>query len=130
MLVFVTVGSTKFDALVAAVFTEQVLLSLHRKGYTKLVVQCGNSAFELAESVKNGEIVSVSRWGVEIEFWRFKDSLNEEFERADLIISHAGMSAPWCLHLLDQIVHRIGYHPGSSAEGQVDDRSPQPDASR
>jgi len=91
MLAFVTVGSTRFDALVASIFTEQVLVSFHQKGYTNLVVQCGDSNFELAESVKNGETVTLSRWGVEIGVWRFKNSLEGEFEKADLIISHAGM---------------------------------------
>jgi len=92
MLAFVTVGSTRFDALVASIFTEQVLGSFHRKGYTNLVVQCGDSKFELAESVKNGETVTLSRGGVEIEVWKFKNTLEGEFERADLIISHAGVS--------------------------------------
>jgi beta-1,4-N-acetylglucosaminyltransferase len=91
MLVFVTVGSTRFDALVASVITEQVLTSFRRRGYSNLIVQCGDSAFELAECVKNGETVSMSRCGVKVEVWKFKNSLDEEFERADLIISHAGM---------------------------------------
>ena len=92
MLAFVTVGSTKFDSLVASIFTEQVLLSFQSRGYTDVIVQCGNSKFELAESVKNGETASMSRWGVKIHVWQFKNSLEEEFEKADLIISHAGMS--------------------------------------
>lgn len=93
MLVFVTVGSTKFDALIASIFTEQVLISFRNNGYLNIVIQCGHSAFELAEKVKNGETVSISRCGVEIEIWKFKNSLDEDFERADLIISHAGRLA-------------------------------------
>lgn len=103
MLVFVTIGSTRFDALITSIFTEQVLVSFQRKGYTNLVVQCGNSAFELAECVKNGETVSMSRWGMTIELWKFKNSLEQEFEKADLIISHAGRSTYWIRRIVSCI---------------------------
>jgi len=90
MHAFVTVGSTRFDALVQAVFTEDVLSSLCRKGYTSLVVQCGNSAFELASAIRDGDTHKMSRAGVDIEFWTYKPSLQEDYEKADLVISHAG----------------------------------------
>ncbi|KAF8810130.1 glycosyltransferase family 1 protein [Phlegmacium glaucopus] len=88
MHVFVTVGSTRFDALIQAVFTEEILSSLCRKGYTSLVVQCGNSTFELAPG--NGDTHKLSWAGVDIEFWTYKPSLQEDYEKADLVISHAG----------------------------------------
>ena len=90
MHAFVTVGSTRFDTLVQAVFTEDVLFSLCRKGYTRLVVQCGNSTFELASTIKNGDTHKMKRAGVDIEFWSYKPSLQEDYEKADLVISHAG----------------------------------------
>ena len=90
MLVFITVGSTKFNELISSIFTDHVLIAFRNKGYSNIVIQCGHSAFELAEKVKNGETISVSRCGMEIEIWKFKTSLDEDFERADLIISHAG----------------------------------------
>ena len=90
MHAFVTVGSTRFDTLVQAVFTEDVLSSLYRKGYTRLVVQCGNSTFELASTIKNGNTHKMNRAGVDIEFWSYKPSLQEDYEKADLVISHAG----------------------------------------
>lgn len=37
--VFVTVGTTKFDALIAAVDTEAVGKALLAKGYTELIMQ-------------------------------------------------------------------------------------------
>ena len=46
--VFVTVGSTKFDALVEAVLSDPVLDALRRKGYVRLAVQSGNSLFDAA----------------------------------------------------------------------------------
>lgn len=130
MLAFVTVGSTKFDSLVASILTEQVLLSFQRRGYTDLIIQCGNSNFELAESVKNGETASMSRWGVKIQVWKFKNSLEEEFEKADFIISHAGMPMILIsgnLGVIETLNDRFGNHTRSSAKGQADDCCPKPD---
>jgi beta-1,4-N-acetylglucosaminyltransferase len=90
MHVFLTIGSTRFDALIASAFTERVLSSLRKKGYTSLVIQCGNSAFEFSSKVQNGETQTLSRAGVDVEFWKFKPSLQEDYEKADLVISHAG----------------------------------------
>ncbi|KAF8955455.1 hypothetical protein BDZ97DRAFT_1857822 [Flammula alnicola] len=88
------IGSTRFDSLIASAFTERFLSSLRRKGYTNLVVQCGNSAFELASTIQNGETQSLSRAGVDIKFWKFKPSLQADYEKADLVISHAGKLGP------------------------------------
>ncbi|KAG5639528.1 hypothetical protein H0H81_000673 [Sphagnurus paluster] len=91
MLAFVTVGSTRFDSLVQSVLEPSVLASLRRKGYTKLVVQCGNSSFELERSLAFGaRNLTLERDGVAIELWKFKPTLQEEYESADLVISHAG----------------------------------------
>ena len=97
MHAFVTVGSTRFDTLVQAIFTEDVLSSLYRKGYTRLVVQCGNSTFELASTIKNGNTYRMNRAGVDIEFWSYKPSLQEDYEKADLVISHAGRLLLFCM---------------------------------
>ncbi|KIM49481.1 glycosyltransferase family 1 protein [Hebeloma cylindrosporum] len=90
MHVFLTIGSTRFDSLIASAFTELFLSSLRKKGYSTLVIQCGNSAFEFSGDIQNGETQTLSRAGVEIEFWKFKPSLQEDYEKADLVISHAG----------------------------------------
>lgn len=91
MLAFVTVGSTQFDALVQAILSPSVLSTLRRKGYNQLVVQCGNSDFELASSIRGGGQLDVEREGIDIELWKFKPTLQREYEKADLVISHAGM---------------------------------------
>ena len=93
MHAFVTVGSTHFHSFIASIFTEKVLSVLRQKGYTDLVVQCGNSAFELADSIKNGETQTLRRSGVNIQFWKFKPDLEEDIKRADLVIAHAGTYA-------------------------------------
>jgi beta-1,4-N-acetylglucosaminyltransferase len=82
--VFVTVGSTSFDSLVLSVLSQPFLRILHAKGHTKLVVQCGNCKLQI------GAPAGFREEGVEIEIWRFKDSLEAEYGLADLVISHAG----------------------------------------
>ncbi|KAG6831179.1 hypothetical protein H0H92_012319 [Tricholoma furcatifolium] len=89
MLAFVTVGSTRFDSLVQAVVSSQVLSALRLRGYNQLVVQCGNSDFELALSISRGPFI-LEREGIKIELWKFKPTLQDEYEKADLVISHAG----------------------------------------
>ncbi|KAH0584356.1 UDP-N-acetylglucosamine transferase subunit alg13 [Termitomyces sp. J132] len=89
MLVFATVGSTQFDSLVQAILSPSVLSTLRRKGYHQLVVQCGNSNFESASSISGGQL-NIEKEGIDIELWKFKPTLQNEYEKADLVISHAG----------------------------------------
>ncbi|KAL0947049.1 hypothetical protein HGRIS_013191 [Hohenbuehelia grisea] len=90
MRVFVTVGSTKFDSLVQAVLSPEVIGSLRNKQYTELVIQCGNSESGSETNIQAGTETRFTTDGVNIVLWRFKPSLNDEFTTADLIISHAG----------------------------------------
>ncbi|KAG5354232.1 hypothetical protein C0989_003745 [Termitomyces sp. Mn162] len=89
MLAFATVGSTQFDSLVQAILSPSVLSTLRRKGYHQLIVQCGNSNFELASSISGGQL-NIEKEGIDIELWKFKPTLQNEYEKADLVISHAG----------------------------------------
>lgn len=89
MHVFVTVGSTKFDDLVNAVLSSPVQNTLRVKGYSSLVVQCGNSSFDSAPFKVTGD-VWYRQSPVDTQVWRFKHDLQDEYERADLVISHAG----------------------------------------
>lgn len=95
MRAFVTVGSTRFDALVQRTLSDAVVDILCVKGYSKIVVQCGNSDFDLARFAQQGDFWTreLGGGGV-VEVWRFKPSLQEEYEQADLVISHAGTSFP------------------------------------
>ena len=89
---FVTVGSTHFDELVEASLSPSTLDALRRKGFTDLVVQCGKFSkthtFQ-AQSAADGpwEWEGLS---MRITAFRYKPSLQEEYEKADLVISHAG----------------------------------------
>lgn len=44
-LVFVTVGTTSFDALVRAVVSQDVKDELHKRGFTHLLIQMGRGIF-------------------------------------------------------------------------------------
>jgi beta-1,4-N-acetylglucosaminyltransferase len=92
MRVLVTVGSTKFDALVGAALSQPVLGALSHKGYTDLVVQRGNSQVDEFDS-KDVER-NVHRHGLNIDVWTFKPNLDEEYDAADLVIGHAGLCSP------------------------------------
>jgi len=76
----VTVGATApFDALLDAVLSVDVLRALKDKGFSRLVVQAGDSRLPLFDPM-----------GMDVAVWNFKPSLNEDILKADLIISHAG----------------------------------------
>jgi len=83
MQAFVTVGSTKFDDLIDAIASEDFLTRLSASGYTRLVVQYGNS--KLRQQIRNE-----TSHGVEVIAWPFKPDLAEEYRASGLIISHAG----------------------------------------
>ena len=89
MLAFVTVGSTRFDSLVQAVLSSHVLSHLLLKGYSHLIIQCGIS--ELVEMPTGDVFCTLKKDGIDIEIWRFKPSLEREYECSDLVISHAGL---------------------------------------
>jgi beta-1,4-N-acetylglucosaminyltransferase len=86
MIAFVTIGSTHFDPLVRSVLSPSVLHSLHSIGYSKLIVQCGDSKLDTEA------LLDAVPEDVNVEVWRYKPSLQADYQRADLVISHAGES--------------------------------------
>ncbi|PSR74113.1 hypothetical protein PHLCEN_2v10069 [Hermanssonia centrifuga] len=91
MHAFVTVGSTRFDALVKHALSDVVIDVLRTKGYSDIVVQCGNSDFDRSVYTLEGDTWTRNLEGEgSIEVWKFKPTLQQEYERADLVISHAG----------------------------------------
>lgn len=81
--VFVTVGTTCFDALVKAVDTPHVKEELWRKGYTELIIQMGRGLY--IPSKASGEDGSLA-----VEYFTFSPSIANYMRSASLIISHAG----------------------------------------
>ena len=95
MRVLITVGSTRFDALVEAALSQPVLNALTQKGYSDAVIQCGSSQVEVDDVFSPTERErNVRRYGVNIDVWRFKPSLDEEYDAANLVIGHAGLRSP------------------------------------
>ncbi|KAM3866825.1 UDP-N-acetylglucosamine transferase subunit ALG13 [Diretmus argenteus] len=87
--VFVTVGTTRFDELVERVTSPDAVQALKNRGYERLVLQVGQgSVLPHPDSCPQ----------LKLEVFRFKDSIAEDFRRADLVISHAGAGS--CLEAL------------------------------
>ena len=85
--VFVTVGSTRFDKLIAAVSSEQVLHLLHSLGYTDVTIQYGAGPAPTNTTADAANVVVAS-----VDSYSYKPNLRQDMEQADLIISHAGQS--------------------------------------
>lgn len=86
---FVTVGSTKFDALIQQVLNDATIQAFLKNSFTDLVVQAGNSVLPATWNLI-GKDLKKDVDGLTITVWRFKASLKEEIGGADLVISHAG----------------------------------------
>jgi beta-1,4-N-acetylglucosaminyltransferase len=82
MHAFVTVGTTRFDALVALVACERFLEVLVACGFSSLTIQHGRGP--------SPTIASTASIPVEVECYSLKPSLKDDLERADLVIGHAG----------------------------------------
>ncbi|XP_034058799.1 UDP-N-acetylglucosamine transferase subunit ALG13 homolog [Gymnodraco acuticeps] len=87
--VFVTVGTTSFDELIESITSPETVQALTALGYERLVLQVGRGSLVPAAD---------SSPHVTLEAYRFKDSIAEDIEQADLVISHAGAGS--CLESL------------------------------
>ena len=86
--VFITVGTTEFDTLIKKITIDiEFIICLQSKGCKHLIVQIGRG-----DIVPDDEVILLYKsYGIEFTWYRFKPTLNDDFQRADLIISHAGM---------------------------------------
>lgn len=80
--VFVTVGTTSFDALARAMDDPRIVDALVRKGFTGLTMQIGRGAY------RPRRIANARAFDVEIV--DYLPSIDREIARAALVISHAG----------------------------------------
>lgn len=82
-VVFVTVGTTSFDALVKSVDSQHVRNELKKRGYTDLLIQMGR-----------GSYIPSKAWGEDeslvVDHFTFSPSIADYMRSASLIISHAG----------------------------------------
>ncbi|XP_063038336.1 UDP-N-acetylglucosamine transferase subunit ALG13 homolog isoform X2 [Melospiza melodia melodia] len=88
---FVTVSTTSFDELIAAACSPPALQALQSRGYQKLLLQAGWGSLPQPQPSSSPAAA--------VEAFRFKDSLAEELQSADLVISHTGAGS--CLETLE-----------------------------
>nr|AFK37777.1 unknown [Lotus japonicus] len=81
-VVFVTVGTTCFDALVRAVDSQNVKQELFAKGYTHLIIQMGRGSYVPNKSEGDGSLA--------VDYFTFSSSIADHLRSASLVISHAG----------------------------------------
>uniref|UniRef100_H0XVF1 UDP-N-acetylglucosamine transferase subunit ALG13 n=1 Tax=Otolemur garnettii TaxID=30611 RepID=H0XVF1_OTOGA len=89
--VFVTVGTTSFDDLIACVSSHDCLQIIESLGYSRLILQIGRGT--VAPEPFRTESFA-------LDVYRYKDSVKEDLRKADLVISHAG--AGTCLECLEK----------------------------
>ncbi|XP_060741438.1 UDP-N-acetylglucosamine transferase subunit ALG13 homolog isoform X1 [Tachysurus vachellii] len=87
--VFVTVGTTCFDDLIVSLTSDETVEALIQRGYTDVVLQVGRGSY-----IPDAH----SCPGLRLEVFCFKESIAENIQSADLVISHAGAGS--CLEVL------------------------------
>ncbi|VVD02997.1 UDP-N-acetylglucosamine transferase subunit ALG13 homolog [Leptidea sinapis] len=87
---FVTVGTTRFDLLCEYITSGPVLETLKKMGCKNITFQIGNS------DRKPGQF---EMEGININMYRFKNTIENDIRNADFVISHAGAGS--CLEVLD-----------------------------
>ena len=113
---FVTVGTTSFDALLAALDRPKVVATLRACGFTSVAVQFGRG--EASGRIRN----LVSGAGLEVSMFAFKPSLEAEMHASDLVITHAGAGSIFeclglgkpCLVVVNELL--MGNHQTELAE--------------
>ena len=96
---FITVGSTEFDDLIAAVCADDMLELLAQKGYTCVQFQFAAipscSFTHILLQIGCGSVTPPrGRYsGVDIDFYQYKPSIADDIASADLVIGHSGAGA-------------------------------------
>ncbi|KAG7400109.1 N-acetylglucosaminyldiphosphodolichol N-acetylglucosaminyltransferase catalytic subunit alg13 [Phytophthora boehmeriae] len=80
MRAFVTVGTTKFEALIETLDTDACLSALVARGFTSLRLQIGHGQ----------HVPRASFPGLELSYYRHDPQYKQDVKKAELIISHAG----------------------------------------
>lgn len=84
-IAFVTVGSTRFDALVAGATCWETLDAFHAHGVRKLVVQYG--AGSAPEAAALGRCAQRS---IQVEMFRWEPDIGARLQSAWIVLSHGG----------------------------------------
>jgi len=106
--VFVTVGTTKFPQLIDTITKLDVIEALKKLGYSNIQIQTGRSFNKvnidpdivnvLIKQGENSWTVELADFNISIQYDHYFEKFEEEVEKADLVISHAGAGS--CLSAL------------------------------
>eukprot|EP00775_Hariotina_reticulata_P011613 gene11613-11757_t len=88
--VFVTVGTTKFEALIRAVDSPAFVAALAAKGYNQLIIQKGAGEYAPHQLVPAGSTSAEQPGGFRVSYFDFSPSVAEYMSSSALVISHAG----------------------------------------
>lgn len=91
--IFVTVGTTQFDALIRIISTTELREVFKEIGCKKLIIQTGTG--DVPSDID--EIYS-SDGSITLKTYELKSSIAKDIEQADLVISHAGAGS--CIEVL------------------------------
>ncbi|CAF1191925.1 unnamed protein product [Adineta steineri] len=78
---FITVGTTQFDLLIETIIHDSNVLEtlINCLHIDKIILQTGNSQMPSYDNVS-----------IPIEHYQYKDSIDNDIQQADIVISHAG----------------------------------------
>lgn len=85
---FITVGTTEFDELIQVLNRIEFVGVVKSLGFSEVTFQIGRSKFN-PEDLLNFQDISKLQ-GVEINTYRYKHSLLQDMQAADMVIGHAG----------------------------------------
>uniref|UniRef100_A0A0N5AWI8 UDP-N-acetylglucosamine transferase subunit ALG13 n=1 Tax=Syphacia muris TaxID=451379 RepID=A0A0N5AWI8_9BILA len=86
---FITVGTTQFDGLVLSVLSEASCSALRKIGITDLVIQAGSGANLFKNFAATGGN-TFDFHELKVTIFDYKDNIQADMAKADLIIGHAG----------------------------------------
>lgn len=91
-IVFVTVGTTRFDALISAVDSPEFAAAVKDQGYTSLIIQAGASESYRPHRLLGSATATKGTLdsGLDVQWFEYCPSLAPYLESASLVISHAG----------------------------------------
>ena len=90
--VFVTVGSTRFDALIRTIDTPEFAAAIKEQGYATLIIQAGASEDYTPHKLlgSSTKMKGTLENGLLVEWFEYCPSLAPYLDEAKLVISHAG----------------------------------------
>lgn len=91
-ILFVTVGSTKFEQLIDRILDDEIINILSKHSFTNIIMQIGNGKHKnenINDDTQNTYEFKLNN-SIEVKAYKYKSSIKDDMLSADLIISHAG----------------------------------------